>query len=272
MDLSEIEKISNKLRQIVIATIVSAKSGHVASSLGLADLFAYLYFNYLNVYPQDPWNIKRDRLILSNGHICPILYATLALKGFFPLKDTLELRDIKSSLQGHTHFRSMAGIENTSGPLGQGISQAIGVALALQNSHSQSRVVCTISDGELQEGQTWEALMKIGNSNFKNLTIIVDYNNIQISNFVDSVMPIEPLISKLEAFNLVVYEVDGNNITDVNDVFTKRDLIEKPVVVVAKTVPGKGVSFMENDYRWHSKIIDDLSYKKAILELQNFKN
>ncbi len=267
MDLKEIEKIANKLRQIVLASITNAKSGHVASSLGLSDLFAYLYFKYLNTYPQDAWNTARDRLILSSGHTCPILYASLALKGFFPLKDTLTLRDITSTLQGHPHFRIMPGVENTSGPLGQGISQSIGVAIALQNT--SCRVVCIISDGELQEGQTWEALMKIGNSNLKNLTVIIDYNNIQISDFVDKVMPIEPLISKLEAFNLVVYEADGNDVYDLNDVFSKRDLIEKPVVVVAKTVPAKGISFMENDYKWHSKLIDETTYKKAILELQN---
>lgn len=266
MDLPNLNKVANKLRQLVILSLTAAKSGHTAGSLGMADIFAYLYFNYLRISTKDPWNSKRDRLFLSNGHICPVLYASLAVRGFFSVKELMTLRDVKSKLDGHPIYKSLPGVESSSGPLGQGISQAIGSAIALKNT--VSRVVCIISDGELQEGQTWEALMKLGNSDLQNITIIIDRNNIQISDFTQNVMPLEPLVSKLEAFNLPVFEINGNDFDDIDDVFKKRDLIEKPVVIVANTTPGKGVSFIENDYTWHGKVPNKLEAKKAIEEIK----
>jgi transketolase len=258
--------VANKIRQFLIISLTSAGSGHTAGSLGLADIFTYLYFSYLKINTKDPFNEKRDRFYLSNGHVCPVWYTTLALRGFFDVKKLSTLRDIKSKLQGHPHYRMLPGVENSSGPLGQGISQAVGAAIALRKA--ESKVVCLISDGELQEGQTWEALMKIGNERLQNLTIIVDRNDIQISGFTSEVMPVEPLIEKLESFNLVVFEIDGNNLKEIEEAFMKRDLIDKPVVIIANTIPGKGVSFIEGDYLWHGKVPNKEEAKEAIKELK----
>ncbi len=266
MGLESLHKIANKIRQLVIISLVHSKSGHTAGSLGMADIFAFLYFKYLRLSTKDPWNENRDRFVLSNGHICPVLYSTLALRGFFDTKELLSLRKLNSLLQGHPHYRLLPGVENTSGPLGQGISQAVGKALALKNT--DCKVVCVISDGELQEGQTWEALMFIGNSDLYNLTVIIDRNNIQISGFVEGVMPLEPLKEKLESFNLVVLTTDGNNLKEIEDIFNKRDIIQKPVVIIANTIPGKGVDFIENDYTWHGKVPTKDEAKLAIHQLK----
>lgn len=264
METEKLNKIANKIRQLIIISLVHAKSGHPAGALGLADIFSFLYFKYLNINKNNYKLNNRDILILSNGHTCPVLYATLALKNFFDLKLLTTLRSIDSKLQGHPHFQMLPGIENTGGPLGQGISQSIGRAIANPNV----KVVCIISDGELQEGQTWEALMFIGNSSLKNLTVIIDRNNIQISGFVESTMPVEPLQQKLQSFNLVTFDTDGNNINDLIDVFNKRDLVEKPAVIIANTVPGMGVSFMENNYEWHGKTISKEEAKIALGQLK----
>ena len=266
MDIKKLEHLANKIRQLVIVSLTHSKSGHTAGSLGMADIFAYLYFKYLRLSTKDPWNGNRDRFVLSNGHICPVLYSTLALRGFFDTKELLTLRKLGSSLQGHPHYKILPGVETTSGPLGHGISQAIGKALALQNT--DCKVVCVISDGELQEGQTWEALMFIGNSDLYNLTIIIDRNNIQISGFVEGVMPLEPLKEKLEAFNLVVLTMDGNNLMEIEGTFNKRDVIQKPVVIITNTIPGKGVDFIENDYTWHGRVPNSDEAKLAIQQLK----
>lgn len=266
MEPERLVKIATKIRQLIITSLAHAKSGHTAGALGMADIFTYLYFKYLKISTTDPWNDKRDRFILSNGHVCAVLYATLALRGYFNIDTLKTLRAYNSKLQGHPHYKMLPGIENTSGPLGQGISQAIGVAIGTKNLNSKT--VCIISDGELQEGQTWEALMFIGNSNLKNLTIIIDRNNIQISGFVETIMPLEPLIKKLESFNLVVFSIDGNNIEEIQTTFAKRDLIEKPVVIIANTIPGFGVDFIENDFKWHGKVPNNDEAKAALNQLK----
>lgn len=266
MPKEKLEVIANKIRQFVLVSIAGAKSGHTAGSLGMADIFAFLYFKYLKISAKDPWNEKRDRLFVSNGHIVPVWYTTLALRGYFDTKKLSGLRDIKSKLQGHPHYKGLPGIENTSGPLGQGISQAVGSALALRKKGN--RVVCIISDGELNEGQTWEALMFAGNKRLTNLTIVVDRNNIQISGNTHEVMPLEPLKEKFESFNLVVLQIDGNAMYEIEEAFLKRELIDKTVVIIADTVAGKGVSFMENDYEWHGKAPNSDEVKLALKELR----
>ncbi len=260
----DLEEIAKKIRQLIILMLLKAGSGHPAGALGLADIFAYLYFKYLRLNPKNPQDPTRDLLFLSNGHTCPVLYASLALKGFFPPKMLGSLRSLGSPLEGHPIFGLLPGVENTSGPLGQGLSQAIGSALV----HSQ-RVVCIVSDGELQEGQTWEALMFAGNNRIKNLTIVIDRNNIQITGSTENVQPLEPLKSKLESFNLVTYEIDGNNFAQIEEVFKKREVIDKTVVIIANTIAGKGVSFMEGNFEWHGKSLDTEDAKEALAELKS---
>lgn len=263
----DLEKIANKIRQLIIISLLHAGSGHAAGSLGMADIFTYLYFKFLRIFPQDPWNEKRDRFYLSNGHICPVWYATLAVRGFFSVKELTGLRDINSKLEGHPIYRSLPGIENTSGSLGQGISQAVGAAMGLKDRYN--KIICIIGDGEIDEGQVWEAMMFLGNSNLKNITIIVDRNNIQQSENTESIMPLEPLQQKLEAFNLVTFQINGHDFNEINDVMKKIEIIERPTIIVANTIPGKGVSFMENDYTWHSKAPSKEEAKLAIEELKN---
>lgn len=266
METEKLENIANKIRQLVLISLLHAGSGHTAGSLGMADVFTYLYFDFLKVFPNDPWNEKRDRVFLSNGHIVPVWYATLAVRGYFPVKDLVSLRDVKSDLQGHPVRRSLPGIDNTSGSLGQGLSQAIGSAIALKSSNK--RVVCLIGDGEMNEGIVWEALMYIGNSKLDNLTIVIDRNSIQQSGETENVMALEPLVEKLESFNLVTFSVDGHDFKDLSTTFKKVNVIDKPTVIIANTVPGKGVSFIENDYTWHAKAPSKEEARLAVKELK----
>ena len=229
-----------------------AGSGHSAGPLGMADVFATLYFDVLTHDPKNPTMEGRDRLVLSAGHICPVLYATLAEAGYFPRKELLTLRKFGSRLQGHPHNLALPGIENSSGPLGQGISQAIGMNLALKANNSKASVYVVTGDGELQEGQIWEALMFAGARQLSRLVLTIDRNNIQIDGPTEKIMPLEPLADKLHAFNWHVIEVDGHNIRQLRDAYAEaRAIVEKPVCVLAHTIPGKGVEYMEHDYRWH---------------------
>jgi len=247
-----LEILANQIRQDVIKMLVEAGSGHSAGSLGMADIFTAMYFHVLNHDPKNPFWPDRDRLILSNGHICPVLYATMARAGYFPLEELMTLRKINSRLQGHPHRESLPGIETTSGPLGSGLSQAIGIALAAKLDHKKYRTYCLMSDGEHNEGNVWEAVMFAGKNRLSNLTAILDRNNIQIDGFTENVMPLEPLKAKYESFNWHVLEVDGHNISDFIDaVFEAQAIFEKPTMIIAHTIPGKGVSFMERDYAWH---------------------
>lgn len=261
MDIDKLQIKANNIREDIIKTLVEAGSGHSAGPLGMADVFTAIYFGGILQYdPKDPWKKDRDRLILSCGHIVPVLYPTLAHAGYFPHKELFTLRKINSRLQGHPHYRSVPGLENTSGPLGQGTSFAVGTALALRMQFENKklsrlpRVICVDSDGELQEGQVWEAFMFASANKLDNLTFIIDRNHIQIDGYTEEVMPEEPLKEKLESFGLYVFEVDGHNIQEIIDAFNHDTSVHrKPVAIIAHTTPGKGVDFMENLPEWHGK-------------------
>jgi transketolase len=267
-----LEKTAADIRQDVIKMLLEAKSGHPAGSLGMADIFTALYFAVLNHNPKNPKWEDRDRLVLSNGHICPVHYATLAHAGYFPREELFTLRKINSRLQGHPHYGTLPGIENTSGPLGQGLSQAIGMALASRMDKRRYYVFCTLGDGELDEGQVWEAAMFAGKNELGNLIGIVDRNNIQIDGFTEHVMPLEPLKSKFEDFGWHVQEVDGHNIVAIIDACHEaKAIFNKPSMIIAHTIPGKGVDFMEWDPAWHGKPPDPEQAKKALHELRTLK-
>jgi len=253
--IKNLELKANEIRKDIINMLLAAGSGHSAGPLGMADVFSALYFSgVLNWEPADPWKADRDRVILSNGHICPVWYATLAHTGAFSHQQLVTLRKLGSPLQGHPHYRELPGVENTGGPLGQGLSQAIGQAMAAKMDGAGWRVYCLMSDAEMQEGQTWEAVMFAGKNNLFNLTAIVDRNNIQIDGYTEEVMPLEPLADKWRAFNWTVLEVDGHNIREITDAIEKAKTIrENPTVIIAHTIPGKGVEFMEGDFTWHGK-------------------
>lgn len=250
--IKDLYVISNHLRQDIVAMLEKAGSGHSAGSLGMADVFAAFYFFILNHKPKQPLWEDRDRLILSNGHICPVQYAALARAGYFPLKELFTLRRFGSRLQGHPHRKTLPGVETTSGPLGSGLSQAIGMALAARMDGKKHRVYALLSDGEHNEGNLWEAAMFAGKNRLNNLTAVVDRNNIQIDGFTEEIMPLEPLREKYEAFGWNVIEVDGHNIEEfIGAVYEARAIYEKPTVIIAHTIPGKGVDFMERNYLWH---------------------
>ncbi|MCL4354768.1 transketolase [Patescibacteria group bacterium] len=248
--------------------LAEAGSGHTAGSLGMADIFTAMYFYVLNHNPKDPNWEDRDRLILSNGHICPVQYASMALAGYFPVDELMTLRKLGSRLQGHPHKQDLPGLETTSGPLGEGLSQAIGHAIAARMDGKKHHIYCFTSDGEHQEGNIWEAAMFAGAKRLSNITQVIDRNNIQITNFTEEVMPLEPLKEKYEAFNWNALEIDGNNIKAFIDaVEIAKENKEKPTVIIAHTIPGFGVSFFENDYHWHGKAPNKEEAEKAIKEL-----
>ena len=267
--LKYLEELANKIRETTIETLLEAGSGHSAGPLGMADIFTALYFHILHHNPKKPDWPERDRLILSNGHICPIRYVTMAYAGYFPFMELKTLRKINSRLQGHPHRTSLPGLETTSGPLGSGISQAIGIALAAKLDNKKYRIYCLTSDGEHQEGNLWEAVMFAGKNKLSNLTVVIDRNNIQIDGTTETIMPLEPLKEKYEAFNWNVLEINGHNIRDFVDAVNEAKAIhEKPTVIIAHTIPGRGVSFMENDFRWHGKPPNKEEAKVALAELR----
>lgn len=267
--LKFLEEMANKIRETIIETLLGAGSGHSAGPLGMADIFTALYFHVLNHNPQNPDWSDRDRLILSNGHICPVRYVAMAYAGYFPLEELKTLRKINSRLQGHPHRTALPGVETTSGPLGSGISQAIGVALAAKLDKKKYQVYCLTSDGEHDAGNTWEAVLFAGKNKLSNLTVIIDRNNIQIDGYTENIMPLEPLREKYESFNWHVLEINGHDITDFVDAVSEAKAIyEKPTVIIAHTIPGKGVSFMERDYAWHGKPPNKEEAKKALVELR----
>lgn len=250
--LKSLYEISSHLREDVIEMLTEAKSGHSAGSLGMADIFSAFYFFILNHKPKRPEWEGRDRLVLSNGHICPIQYAALARAGYFPLKELKTLRKMGSRLQGHPHRKSLPGIETSSGPLGSGLSQAIGMALAARMNNEKHRIYCVLSDGEHNEGNTWEAILFAGKNRLSNLTVVIDRNNIQIDGFTEDIMPLDSLRDKYEAFRWNVIDVDGHNIEEfVSAVYEAKSIFERPTVIIAHTIPGKGVDFMERRYAWH---------------------
>src|SRR3989339_1321574 len=244
-----LEEKANQIRQSIIEMLVEAGSGHTAGPLGMADIFTAFYFHILNHDPKNPDWPERDRLILSNGHICPARYAAMAHSGYFPVEELNTLRKFGSRLQGHPERSSLPGVETTSGPLGSGLGEAAGIAYGARMDGKKFRVYCAMSDAEHQAGNLWESAMFAGNNKLSNLTGIIDRNNIQISGFTENIMPLEPLRAKYEAFNWHVLEVDGHNIEQfVDAVEQAKAIYEKPTVIIAHTIPGKGVDFMENDY------------------------
>jgi len=250
--------------------LYEAGSGHTAGPLGMTDMFTLLYFHILKHNPGNPEWEDRDRLILSNGHICPILYATLAHVGYFPVEELQTLRKFGSRLQGHPHREFLPFLETSSGPLGEGLSQAVGMAIAdrLDNKNSDKIIYCLMSDGELDEGQTWEAIMLANKYKLGNLIAIVDRNNIQISGFTEEVMPLNNLVHKWSSFNWDVHEVDGDNFKEINNAIEKaKEIKNKPSVIIAHTIPGSGVKMFENNYHWHGAIPNKEQAESALVEL-----
>ena len=267
--LKFLEKKANDIRQSVIKMLVEAGSGHPAGSLGMADVFTAFYFHILNHDPKNPDWPERDRIVLSNGHICPVRYAAMAHAGYFPLEELKTLRRINSRLQGHPHRNSLPGLETTSGPLGSGLGQAAGMALSAKLDRKKFWIYCLMSDAEQQEGNTWESVMFAGKTRLNNLIALIDRNNIQISGFTEEVMPLESLRDKYESFGWHVLEIDGHNFEQIVDAVNEAKAIyEKPSVIIAHTIPGKGVSFMERNYLWHGKTPSKEEAKIAFDELK----
>jgi transketolase len=271
--ITELKRKSNFIRQLVIKMLLEAGSGHTAGPLGMADIFTYLYFVALHHDPQKPQMEDRDRLILSNGHICPVLYATMAHAGYFPLDELQTLRKFNSRLQGHPHREFLSYLETSSGPLGSGLSQAVGMAIAdrVDNGNNSNKYFyCLMSDGELNEGQSWEAIMFAGKEKNHNLIAIVDKNNIQISGYTKDVMPLDDLKKKFESFNWHTQEIDGHNFEAIDDSIREaRSVFDKPSVIIAHTIPGKGVSEFEGKYEWHGKVPNKEQAERALKELKS---
>jgi len=278
MNMEGLQNKANRVRGIIIKMLVKAESGHTAGPLGATDFFTGLYFgDVVNYRANEPGWEGRDRVVLSAGHYCPVLYAVLAEAGFFPKEELDTLRKIDSRLQGHPHknrsseVRFLPGVENTSGPLGQGVSVAVGMALSAKMDKKDWRVICFSSDGEQNEGQTWEAYMAVSKFNLNNLTFVVDRNNIQIGGQTEEIMPLEPFKAKLLAFGLEVFEVDGHDIKEIIEVLKMAKNVGKPSVVILNTTAGKGVSFMENKSEWHGKPPSEEEAKMALEEIKKLR-
>ncbi len=265
-------KQAEAIRETIITMLVHAGSGHTAGPLGMADIFTAFYFHILAHDPKKTEWEGRDRLILSNGHTCPVRYATMAHAGYFPVTECLTLRKFGSRLQGHPERTRLPGLETTSGPLGEGLSQAAGIAYAFRMDGKKQRVYCVMSDGEQEEGNTWEAVMFAGKHKLSNLTAVMDRNNIQIDGMTEDVMPLEPIADKYRAFNWHVLEVDGHNIAElVQAVDEAKAIYEKPTLIIAHTIPGKGVPEIEFDYRWHGKPPTKEEGKRFLKEIRTMK-
>ena len=268
-EIAELESKAEQIREIIVNMLVSAGSGHTAGPLGMSDIFSALYFHVLNHNPKEPDWEGRDRLVLSNGHIVPVRYAAMALAGYFPVEETLTLRKFGSRLQGHPERLKLPGMETTSGPLGEGLPQAAGMAYALRMDAKRERVYVVMGDGEQDEGIIWESVMWIGKNKLSNLTAIIDRNNIQIDGMTEDVMPLDSLKAKYEAFNWHVIEVDGHNIRQfIEAVDEAKAIFEKPTLILAHTIPGKGVKEIEFDYHWHGKPPTAEEGKKFLQELR----
>ena len=270
--LKQLEEKAAEIRYDTIEMVINAGSGHIAGPLGMADIFTALYFHVLNHNPKKPDWPERDRLILSNGHICPVRYATMAHAGYFPKEELKTLRKLGTRLQGHPHRAALPGAETTSGPLGSGLGQSCGMAMAARLDNKKWRTYCIMSDGEQEAGNTWEAAMFAGKYKLNNLIAIIDRNNIQIDGMTETIMPLEPLREKYEAFNWHVIEIDGHNIQQfVDAIFEAKAIYEKPTAIIAHTIPGKGVEFMEFDHLWHSKAFTKEEAVKTLDELRTLK-
>ncbi len=271
-EVRELEHQANLIRQTIIEMLVTAGSGHTAGPLGMADIFTALYFKVLKHDPKNPGWPERDRLVLSNGHIVPVRYATMAHAGYFPIEECLTLRKFGSRLQGHPERLRLPGLETTSGPLGSGLSQAAGMAYASRMNEEKNHIYCAMSDGEHDCGNTWEAAMFAGANKLSNLTAIIDRNNIQIDGYTESIMPLEPFADKYRAFGWHVLEVDGHNIPAFIALCEEAKAIyEKPTVIIAHTIPGKGIREIEHDYRWHGKPPNKEEAVKFLAELRTMQ-
>ena len=269
MNKLELQKVANEVRKGIITSVHAAKAGHPGGSLSAADIFTYLYFEEMNVDPKDPKKADRDRFVLSKGHTAPGLYSALAQKGYFPVEDLETLRHLGSYLQGHPDMKHIPGVDMSSGSLGQGISAAVGMAIAGKMDNADYRVYTLLGDGEIQEGQVWEASMMAGFRKLDNLVVIVDNNNLQIDGAIDEVCSPYPIDKKFEAFNFHVINIDGNDFDQIDAAFKEaRATKGMPTAIIAHTVKGKGVSFMENQVGWHGTAPNDEQYAVAIEELE----
>ena len=269
MTNQELAKVANEVRKGVVTAVHAAKSGHPGGSLGSADIMTYLYFEEMNIDPADPHKADRDRFVLSKGHAAPGLYSVLANRGYFPVEELETLRHIGSRLQGHPNMNDTPGIDMSTGSLGQGISAAVGMALAAKHWGDSHRVYTLLGDGECEEGQVWEAAMFAGNHALDNLVAVVDHNGLQIDGTIDEVNSAMPLADKFRAFKWHVIELaDGNDMTQIEAAFAEaREVTGVPVAIIAETVKGKGVSFMENQVGWHGKAPNDEQFEQAMAEL-----
>lgn len=266
------QKMSNTVRQDIIKLLLEAGSGHSAGPLGSTDILVSLYFAVMNYNARKPNWAQRDRFVISCGHYAPALYAVMARAGFFPVKELMTLRKIGARLQGHPHNETLPGLETSSGPLGHGLAQAVGMAYAGLMDDQPWRVYCFMSDGEQEEGNIWESAMFAGKNKLRNLTCLLDRNNIQIDGFTEDVMPLEPLRDKYEAFGWHVLEVDGHNHEAIIDACHEAQAVyERPTLIICHTIPGKGVDFMERDFNWHGKPPKKDEAKKALDELRTLR-
>ena len=269
MNKLELQKVANEVRKGIITSVHAAKAGHPGGSLSAADIFTYLYFEEMNVDPKDPKKADRDRFVLSKGHTAPGLYSALAQKGYFPVEDLETLRHLGSYLQGHPDMKHIPGVDMSSGSLGQGISAAVGMAIAGKMDNADYRVYTLLGDGEIQEGQVWEASMMAGFRKLDNLVVIVDNNNLQIDGAVSDVCSPYPIDKKFEAFNFHVINIDGNDFDEIRAALKEaRETKGMPTAIIAKTIKGKGVSFMEDQAGWHGKAPNDEEYRIAMDELE----
>ena len=269
MNKLELQITANEVRKGIVTAVHSAKAGHPGGSLSAADIFTYLYFEEMNIDPKNPKKPDRDRFVLSKGHTAPGLYSTLAQRGYFPVEDLKTLRHLGSYLQGHPDMKHIPGVDMSSGSLGQGISAAVGMALSAKLTNDDYRVYTLLGDGEIQEGQIWEAAMWAGHRKLDNLVVIVDNNNLQIDGSIEDVCSPYPIDKKFEAFNFHVINIDGNDFDQIRAAFKEaRETKGMPTAIIAKTVKGKGVSFMENAAGWHGKAPNDEEYEIAMADLE----
>ena len=269
MNKLELMKTANEVRKGIVTAVHSAKAGHPGGSLSAADIFTYLYFEEMNIDPKEPKKADRDRFVLSKGHTAPGLYSVLAQRGYFPVEDLKTLRHTGSYLQGHPDMKHIPGVDMSSGSLGQGISAAVGMAIAGKLDNADYRVYTLLGDGEIQEGQVWEAAMLAAHKKLDNLVVIVDNNNLQIDGAIDEVNSPYPIDKKFEAFNFHVINIDGNDFDQIDAAFKEAKTVKGcPTAIIAKTIKGKDVSFMENQAGWHGKAPNDEEYAVAMPDLE----
>ena len=269
-DITKLREIAKNIRKGIIEEVYSGKSGHPGGSLSIADIMTVLYFYEMNINPENSKDENRDRLVLSKGHCAPALYSTLANRGYFNIEELKTLRHIDSRLQGHPDMNKIPGVDMTTGSLGQGLSAANGMAIAGKLDKKDYRVYCIMGDGEIEEGQVWEAAMASNKYKLDNLCVIVDNNNLQIDGTIEEVMSSYPIDEKFKSFGFQVINIDGHNYQEIIDAFdVARNIKGKPVCIIAKTVKGKGVSFMENKVEWHGKAPNEEQYMQALKELEN---